>query len=235
MNQQLTLNILSDSPARFENFFWQGNEILYDTLISCLDFSAERIFYLWGETGSGKSHLLQACCHYLSIKGFPCAYLPLRDLASMGPEILDNLENLSLIAIDDLDAIEKTAWEEALFHCYNKVLAQEKTRLIMTASCPLSLLKIQLPDLQSRLSASMVFHIAFLDESACLALLQERAQERGLLLPEEVAQFLIKRFPRNPGKLIEIFEKLDKAALKEQHRLTVPFVKKTLNLYTGSS
>lgn len=230
MNQQLAFRPPINNSARFENFFWQNNTVLRDTLLASLSFApqAERVFYLWGETGSGKSHLLQASCQ---LDLTPCAYLPLRQLVDMGPEILDNLEELNLIAIDDLEKISgNAAWEEALFHFYNKVLAQEKTRLLFTADKPIAALNIQLPDLLSRLSASLIFHVASLAETDCIALLEERAHERGLVLPLEVMHFLIRRFPRNPGQLLEIFEKLDEAAWKEQHRITVPFVKKTLAL-----
>lgn len=216
--------------ARFENFFWQNNSVLRDALLASLSFqpSSERIFYLWGEKGSGKSHLLQASCQLT-----PCAYLPLKEIMEMGPEILENLEDLQLIAIDDCDHIAgNREWEEALFHCYNKVLFQEKTRLLFASTKPLATLNIHLPDLLSRLSAAMVFHVLPLDETACLTLLEERAQHQGLELPEEVKHFLMRRFPRNPGQLLEIFEKLDNAAWQEKRRLTIPFVKKTLALYT---
>ncbi|MGL1489135.1 hypothetical protein ACSTJG_25265, partial [Vibrio parahaemolyticus] len=79
----------------------------------------EYLFYLWGSTGSGKSHLLQACCQALNNKA--TIYLPLQILKEWGPESIDNLEEQALIAIDDIDAIAfDKAWEEALFHLYNK-------------------------------------------------------------------------------------------------------------------
>lgn len=233
MNQQLILNISRDPSICFKNFFWHKNRILENTLIDGLSFQtqSERIFYLWGETGSGKSHLLQASCHYVGIEGYPCAYLPLKECMSMGVEILDNLEQLSLVAIDDLELLAGNAdWEEALFHCYNKILAQEKTRLILSSTHAITNLPIQLPDLRSRLTASINFHVESLDEEACLSLLEKRAEEQGLVFPEEVSQFLIKRFPRNPGKLLDILKQLDQAVWKEQHRLTIPFVKKVLAL-----
>lgn len=232
MNQQLILNIPADHETQFTHFFWQNNTILRDTLLTSLSFApqSEQFFYLWGEQGCGKSHVLQASCHYLGQQGFPCAYLPLKQLMSMGSEVLDNLDQLRLIAIDDLTALAgHVEWEEALFHCYNKIVARDNApRLIMTASQPIAALNIQMPDLRSRLSACIVFHMASLDEPACLEVLQERATNRGLQLPEDVAHFLIRRFPRNPRQLLAIFEQLDQAAWKEQHRLTIPFVKKTL-------
>lgn len=232
--QQLILNIPADHSATFKRFFWQDNIILRDVLFNSLSQSepTERFFYLWGEPGCGKSHLLQASCHALG-KAMPCAYLPIQSLqeAGAGSEIFDNLEQLDLIAIDGLEHLAGNAvWEEALFHCYNRILAQPNARLMMAASQPIAALNIDLLDLRSRLSACMIFHVASLNETATLKLLQERAIQRGLLLSEEVAHFLIRRCPRNPGLLLDIFEQLDKAAWKEQRRLTIPFVKSVLSL-----
>jgi DnaA family protein len=231
IEKQLAFPPPFNHTAQFKHFFWQNNTVLREALLSSLDLKpqTERIFYLWGESGCGKSHLLQASCQLIS----PCAYLPLKELLPLGPDILENLEELSLIAIDDCELIAgHPEWEEALFHCYNKVLAQEKTRLLFASSKPLATLNIQLPDLLSRLQATMVFQVLPLDETACLALLEERAQQQGLEMPEEVKHFLIRRFPRNSRQLLEIFETLDKAAWQAQRRLTVPFVKKILGLYT---
>lgn len=231
---QLALNIPPYPDTFFEHFVWQKNTLLRDLLFDSLSFSptSEKMFYLWGETGCGKSHLLQASCHFLGQQGHACAYLPLKEFIHTDPAILDNLEQLHLIAIDDLDLLAgNAAWEEALFHCYNRIAAsQNSTRLIMASSMPLASLSIQLPDLQSRLSACMIFQLIALNDETYLDLLRDRATQRGLQLPEDVGQFLIQRAPRNPGQLLALFEQLDHAAWTEKHRLTIPFVKKILDL-----
>ena len=56
-----------------------------------------------------------------------------------------------------------------------------------------------------------------------------RAQARGLELPEETAQYLLRRFPRDLPTLFALFDTLDMASLVEQRRLTVPFVKSVLD------
>ena len=60
--------------------------------------------------------------------------------------------------------------------------------------------------------------------------MQYRSNMRGLYLPNEVAIFLLNRLPRDTHKLMEALDVLDKISLKEQRRLTIPFVKVALDL-----
>ena len=60
--------------------------------------------------------------------------------------------------------------------------------------------------------------------------MQFRSNMRGLFLPDEVALFLLNRLPRDTHGLMDALDILDKASLKEQRRLTIPFVKVTLDL-----
>jgi DnaA family protein len=66
-------------------------------------------------------------------------------------------------------------------------------------------------------------------EADIIAALTCRARGRGLQLPEETAQFLLRRFPRDLPTLFALFETLDFASLVEQRRLTIPFVKSVLD------
>ena len=66
MTSQLPLAFNATYQATLQDFNWQQNTLLQQQLIQALDNQSERLFYLWGPSGSGKSHILQACCQYLS-------------------------------------------------------------------------------------------------------------------------------------------------------------------------
>ena len=68
-----------------------------------------------------------------------------------------------------------------------------------------------------------------LKEPDIMAALAYRARGRGLELPVETAQFLLRRFPRDLPTLFSLFDTLDLASLVEQRRLTIPFVKSVLD------
>jgi DnaA family protein len=191
----------------------------------------ENMIYLWGSTGCGLSHLLQACCHYLTAQGHACLYLPLKQAADLSPKILDGLDQLSLIAIDDIDAIAGLQeWEEELFHFYNKILYLEKTKVIYSGHIAAKQLTITLPDLQSRLYNLLSLYVNSLEDHEKLAVLQIRAKARGLEVTKQVGLFLLNRCSRNMGSLFQILEKLDQASLIAQRKLTIPFVKSVLGI-----
>ena len=86
-----------------------------------------------------------------------------------------------------------------------------------------------LPDLASRLGWGASYVLKPMAEADIMAALAHRARGRGLELPLETAQFLLRRFPRDLPTLFALFDTLDSASLVEQRRLTVPFVKSVLD------
>src|SRR5690606_15984203 len=112
----------------------------------------EKIIYLCGARGQGLSHLLQASCHEAARHQQTAVYLPLSELLNESPEMLHGLEALSLICIDDLQCLGASrAWEEAVFHLYNRVRDADGTLILAAKDLPQAL-PLQLPDLVSRLS-----------------------------------------------------------------------------------
>jgi DnaA family protein len=184
----------------------------------------EGAVYLHGVAGSGKSHLLQALC--AAQPG--SAYFPLRELASLGPGVLEGAASLPLLALDDLQQVAGNAdWEYALFGLYNERM-QRGLRLAVAAVSPATGLSLQLPDLRSRLGALAHFALHPLDETQQREALQRRAQARGMILPEETLTFLQRHFARDMVQLCALLDRLDAASLAQQRRLTVPFIREVL-------
>ena len=119
MNKQLALAIQLNDEATLADFNWQNNSLLQQQLDKMLHLKTEKLLYLWGPAGSGKSHLLQACCKEFNLKQ-AAIYLPLQLMKEWGPDTIEGLEDQGLICIDDIDFIaHDIPWEEALFHLYN--------------------------------------------------------------------------------------------------------------------
>jgi len=189
------------------------------------DIIAEQFLFLWGSTSVGKSHLLQAACQYAAEHQRSVAYLPVAELTELSPEIFDGLEQMSLVCIDDLQLIVGNAeWDEALFHFYNRMRDAGGCLLVAADTAP-SALNTQLPDLQSRLVWGPVMQLAELDDAGKIAALQLRAKGRGFDLPDDVAQFLMRRSARDMGSLFVLLDRLDEASLVQQRKLTIPFVR----------
>jgi len=223
MNQLLLGIGLRDSES-FANFFPAQNQ----QVVQALQQADEAFIYLWGSRGSGKTHLLQALCRQLAEQGQAVAYLPLAE-EGMAPQMLDGMEAMSLLAIDDLEQIAGNAeWEAALFHLYNRI-RDAGGRLLVAARVGPAALPVQLRDLASRLSYGLTLQMHELGDVDKLKLLQLRAANRGFDLPDEVANYLLKRCERDMVSLIELLETLDSATLRAQRKLTIPFVKSLLS------
>ncbi|MEH6577853.1 MAG: DnaA regulatory inactivator Hda [Amphritea sp.] len=226
---QIPLGITLRDDSRFENFLCQDNGLVCNTLTQAAVGEGEIFLYLWGSSGVGCSHLLQAVCHASDPAGRTAVYLPLDELQDLGPGVLEGMEHLEVVCLDNLQVIAgNKAWEEALFHFFNRIRA-ENNRLLIAADRAPRQLGINLPDLASRLTWGMVFQIHALDDDGKVQALQLRARGRGFELTEEVARFLIHRASRDMGDLFSVLDKLDSASLSAKRKVTIPFVKQVMS------
>jgi len=227
---QLPLSLNLKDEATFENFYPGKNSEIITELKRTVLAEGEKIIYLCGTRGHGITHLLQACCHYAYQNKISSVYLPFNNLMHLSPELLHGLENLQLICIDDLQILAgNIAWEEALFHLFNRVY-DAGGRIIFAANNIPKLIGITLPDLISRLSWGIVYQVTALVDAEKLTVLMQRASHRGMSLSEEVAKYLLTHCDRHIETLFLVLDKLDNASLAAQRRLTIPFVKEVLEI-----
>jgi DnaA family protein len=232
--QQLSLGVTLSDDTRFENFYVAAdghNTEVVAALRAQVQAQHQPFIYLWGPSGSGLSHLLQAGCHYAQQCGLAIQYLPLLELARYTPdELFAELESLDYLALDDLQAVAgKPDWELALFRLYN-ILREKNKRLLIASQINSRELPLHLEDLRSRLQWGLTYHLEPLSDDEKRHALQARARARGLELGDELAHYLLQRLPRDTHELFRQLHHLDCASLAEQRKLTIPFVKKILNL-----
>lgn len=230
MNKQLALAIQLNDEATLADFNWGENKLLQQQLQRMLTLKEDRLLYLWGCKGSGKSHLLQASCQAINATE-SAIYLPLNLLKEWGPQTIEGLEEQTLVCIDDIDVIaQDLIWEEAIFHLYNKIKDMDKSLLIISGNCSPTTLPIKLPDLRSRLSWGLVIQLMELSDEDKVSTLKLHAAKRGFDLPESVGHFLLSRCSRNMHDLHQLLNRLDDASLAAQRKITIPFVKNILNI-----
>jgi DnaA family protein len=225
---QLPLAIRLRERAVFEHFVPGPNAALVDQLQLVAATPGPAVFWLAGDHGVGKSHLLQATCAASLAQGAEGVYLSLSQLRQFGPGALDGWPGARVVALDDVsDVVGDRAWEQGLFGLYRDV---EDRRAILLAAArePPQRLKFTLPDLASRFAAAQLMTLQRLDDAAQREALRLRAQARGLELPEETALYLQRRYRRELPALYELLETIDEAALRAQRRLTVPFIREVL-------
>ncbi|KAG1660472.1 Chaperone protein DnaJ [Nymphon striatum] len=184
----LTLNVQFRDGYRFSSYYIDGeseNRELIGALQLFTQSTEAQQNILWGESKSGKSHLLQACCAEVANHKYPVSYIPLKELKSYGTDILSGVTSHSqFIAIDDVDEIlGDKEWETALFNLINAT-RQRGQRLIMSTQENPRHVKCVLPDLASRLIWGGSYQVHALSDEDKPKALQARAKQRGFDLSD---------------------------------------------------
>lgn len=191
--------------------------------------------YIAGPSGVGKTHLLLATCAATEAAGRRAAYLPLVAAAGRLRDALESLEGNDVIALDGLDAIAGNREDEvALFDVHNRARAAGVALMYAARDIP-DAIGLGLPDLRSRLGQCTRITLAPLDEEGRRDVLRQRAQRRGLALEDAALDWLLRRVGRDLGGLTALLDRLDRASLAAQRKITVPFLRQTLGSGESSS
>ena len=227
MTEQQALPFALGERSTFRHFILGRNGELVERLQNLRRGSGNAFGCVWlfGEPGTGKTHLLQAVCNDQA----NAAYIPAREITAEDDSI-EAYGKFDTVTVDDVpEWIGTQAAERMLMSLYN-ALRGRHARLVVTAHRSPRDLAFALPDLGSRLRAAACYRLAPLDDRDKLRLLAGVARERGFELPDEVAQFLLARTSRDQRELLGQLDRLDQASLAQGRRLTIPFVKQTLSL-----
>jgi len=222
--RQLPLGVRLRDGSVFEGFYPGPNALAVEMLRTLVPEPHRPSMWLFGPAGTGKTHLLQAVCSRAGGLGQSAAYLPLADLAELGPDVLAGCGRLQWVCLDDVGLVAgNAAWERGLFALHAE-LWESGGRLIVAASVSPVRTEFGLKDLASRFAGGTVLRLQPLEEGERLEALRLHAARRGLELPDDTAAYLLNRLPRDMHTLCAFLDTLDEAALVAQRRLTVPFV-----------
>jgi DnaA family protein len=199
--QQLPLAISPAPSPTFDNFIEGANS---EALLRVRELAAgslrETIVYLWGDPGSGRSHLLRAAA------------------ATASPE-------RELVVADDVHELDEPA-QISLFNAIN--LAREGQGAVLAAgNAPPGQLALR-DDLRSRLGWGLVYQLKALTDEDKARHLRAEAERRGLRLPDEVIRYLLNHLPRDLPSLNSAIELLDRYSLSRQRHITLALVRDAL-------
>lgn len=124
---------------------------------------------------------------------------------------------------DDADGRD----EEDLFHAWNQ--AQDTGRpLVMVADEVPPAWTPRLPDLKTRLAVTPVARITHPDDVLFAALIQLHFADRGLHIPADALRFMSERLPRDYWTAERAVEAVDRYAIAERARLSLPTIRRAL-------
>ncbi len=203
--RQLVLEISPPPEPVFEGFVTGRNEELVAKLKDvAAGRAAETVVYLWGERGSGRSHLLNAT---LRAAGDPS----------------------HLTVADDVDSLSEPA-QVGLFNRINEIRAAvsgQRGTLLAAGSAPPAQLALR-EDLKSRLAWGLVYQVHTLTDPEKAGYLRDAATRRGLAISDEVVSYLLTHVRRDLPTLVAILAHLDEYSLSRQRPLTLPLVREAL-------
>jgi DnaA-homolog protein len=176
--------------------------------------------YLWGPGASGKTHLLKAIAESLREQGAAAGWL---DATIHEPPEFN--EHWAVVLLDDVH-LYTAVQQHAAFNWF--VNAQSLQRGVLAAGAlPPADLKVR-EDLRTRLAWGHVFQLSVLSEPERRAVLRQAADARGVFLGDEVMDFMLTRFSRDLGSLMQLLEHLDGYALQTKRAITIPLIKAML-------
>ena len=227
LGPQLPLTLRYPPDQRFESFIGPPEGAL-----AALDALATRPgadwVYLAGPSRTGKTHLALALCAATEQRHRRAAYLPMAAAAGRLRDALDALEGNDVVALDGIEVIAGAHEDEvALFDFHNRARASGLNVLYTARGIPDDI-GLARPDLRSRLQQCLRVMLDPLDDAGRRDVLRERAQRRGLVLEDAALEWLLTRTDRDLGTLVALLDRLDRASLAAQRRITVPFLRSVL-------
>ncbi len=212
---QLLLGIAPEWVPTLDNFVAGRNVELLSALRQALSArQGERGLYLWGETGSGKSHLLQAAVENARAAGqtaiYACGEVP---------------DAAQVVAVDDVERLDDAAQID-LFALYNRLRENGGMLLVSGTQAP-AFLTLR-DDLRTRLGWGLVYQVHALNDAEKAQALRQHALARGLELPSEVTTYLLRHGRRDLPALLATLDALDELCLRLKRAASVPLLKEVM-------
>ena len=224
--RQIPLDVSLSEYMTFETFYLGPNKAVVDSLRD----EKNQLIWLAGLEGFGKTHLLHAFINSHEHENKKVLYLPMSESQDFTPDILDNLAQYDLVAIDDIEnIIGDMTWEEQLLKFYEDSYST-RNKILITANDTPKGLNFLLPDLSSRFNLALIERLRPMNEDEMIKAILIHSKARGFDLPEDSAKYLINRVPRDVSVLIDMIKLLDYESLSMQRKLTIPFIKTVLDI-----
>jgi DnaA family protein len=217
--KQVPLSLSPEPLSSFESFVPGANAVVLAHLMARTPPAAP--LYLWGEAGSGKTHLLHALTGACQQAGLRAGWF---DASTPQPWTFDPA--WALLVFDDVQALGADAQQAAF-----ALLVEAQTHGVPWAAAG-DRPPVDLPlrdDLRTRIGWGHVFSLATLGEAETRAVLRREADRRGIFLSDEVMDYLLSRFERDLKFLMSLLDRLDGFSMSKSRAVTVPLLKLMLS------
>jgi len=214
--QQMILELAPPPAATLGNFFPGRNGAALAAIRAALQ-GAERLVYLWGEPGAGKTHLLQAFVYGVRASGMRARYAPAPQFDACLP--------VDALAADDLERLDLES-QLCAFDAFNALHSRGRA-IVAAGDRPPKDLPLR-EDLRTRIGSGVVLQVYPLTDGEKRAALLKYADSRGLKLGRDIIGYLLGHQARDMGNLVALIDALDRYSLQNRRAITLPLLRETL-------
>ncbi len=199
----------------FENFIVGGsNELAYFVSQNVADNPGKRYnpLYFYGDSGLGKTHLMQAIGNaieekhpemtvlYITIENFYRDFL--ENVRSKKQGYADKYRNVDVLIVDDIQFIYgKDKTQEEFFHTFNELHRANKQIILSSDRAPSSIPTLT-DRLKSRFESGMTVDIQLPDFETRQSIVEARAEYEKIKLEPEVSEFIAENYRTNIREII---------------------------------
>lgn len=222
MKTQL-LNLFDSEPS-FDNFITISNKKVSEALKN----NNSQFTHICGVKSSGKTHLLKSWINQATLLHKSAKYIN-----SCEPITDNEIRNLATyyqyIAVDNIDYLTETQQIE-LFDLFNSIKLSNRDNLLVTSSTfgfdnnP----NIRV-DLKTRILSGLNLHLISPDDEEIIKTLHIYILKEGITIADSELNYMITRYTRNIGTLINTIHKVADTALLERRHITIPLIKQVID------
>jgi DnaA-homolog protein len=217
--KQLLLELTPPARPTFDNFVTGSNGELVQALRHLAEGGfRERVVYIWGQNGAGKTHLIEAT--------LAAARIPV--LCASRQAVPEEGAPGSLVAVPEVNLLDETNQ----IRLFNLINSPAYGALLAAGPCAPSQLALR-RDLSTRLGSGLVYQVHALSDDQKRAALSAHAKARGFALADDVANYLLRHARRDMPSLIAILDALDRHSLQTGRPVTLPLLKEALQAHPG--
>ena len=226
-NIQLSLNLKKKKIYEKDDFLVSNsNKEAYRLINSWPEWRSRKII-IFGDSGTGKTHLSKIWENKTS-----AIILNLNKLKKIKFESFFQKKNIFIIEnisgfFDKINKKEKNNLEKKLLHFYN-LIEEKKGYLLLTSLIAPKLWKISLPDLKSRILSSIAVKIKKPNDELLSSVLVKLFVDKQILIDKKIIKFIVYRSERSFANLENIVNKIDKQSLITKKKININFVKKLI-------
>ncbi|MDE2598928.1 MAG: DnaA regulatory inactivator Hda [Rhodocyclaceae bacterium] len=213
--QQVLPHIRPQQIPSLDNFVAGSNGELLTLLAHCAAGRETRPVYLWGSTGSGRSHLLAAVANLGGAVVLP------------GGEVRGDFTppDGSLVVVDDVERLSPEA-QIALFRCFNDQRPRNLRLLLSGDTAPLHLPCRE--DLRTRIGQALIYEVKPLTDSEKASALLYHAAQRGMKVEDHLIDYLLRHGRRDLPSLMAMLDALDQQSLEQKRPVTLPLLREIM-------